>query len=290
MVGIDSNLRHSHLFAVSGSGKTRLSLEGLCQNWGIYISCRSDRSASGSRDFAAATQLLGNMSTWNRTDNANNFLQNAAAAERVFAMLLCARLFILHQYLQEVPVNTDPTVARRRWVLAQVLPPTNAADIFVTMVAALRHGDTHIMRKLTCNILCKFSRSNPGLFSTKERFFVVIDESQVAANQFTCNFRSSEGNKPCPILREMYQYFDSLKIFAGIILSGTGLSMSMVNEAVKSVSAKMGNVQHVITDVKCFTTDDPGPQMAYFNRYLTFSDSPSDLRLLQRMRYWLFGR
>ncbi|KAF8241169.1 hypothetical protein L208DRAFT_1383632, partial [Tricholoma matsutake] len=29
-----------HLFAASGSGKTRLSLEGLCHHWGFYISCR----------------------------------------------------------------------------------------------------------------------------------------------------------------------------------------------------------------------------------------------------------
>jgi hypothetical protein len=30
----------SHLFAVSGSGKTCCTLKGLCHNWGFYISCR----------------------------------------------------------------------------------------------------------------------------------------------------------------------------------------------------------------------------------------------------------
>jgi hypothetical protein len=63
--------------------------------------------------------------------------------------------------------------------------------------------------------------------------------------------------------------------------------MSMVNEAVKSVPAKMGIKQRVMTDVGCLT---PVGQTNYLENYVMFSNSLSDQRLLERMRYWLFGR
>jgi hypothetical protein len=197
--GIDSNLCHSHLFAISGGGKTRLSLDGLCHNWGIYISCRADRPASGSGDFAAAAKMLATMGSWNQKDlnAADTFARNADAAERVFAMLLCARIFILHQFLQEVPGGTTLLDARRRWVLAQALPATyQGDDVFVRVITALRNGDTSVMRRITWKTRTAFSTTYPVLFTTKERLFVVIDGS---------------GNRP--ILREMYKFFNSMQMF-----------------------------------------------------------------------------
>ncbi|KAF8523877.1 hypothetical protein BU17DRAFT_85295 [Hysterangium stoloniferum] len=41
-----------------------------------------------------------------------------------------------------------------------------------------------------------------------------------------------------PILHEMYRFFLNTQLFTGFILSGTGLSMKMVKDAVGSVSAK----------------------------------------------------
>jgi hypothetical protein len=138
------------------------------------------------------------------------------------------------------------------------------------VITALRNGDISVMRRITWKTRTAFSTTYPGLFTTKERLFVVIDGS---------------GNRQ--ILREMYKFFYSMKMFAGIILSGTSLSMSVVNEAVKSVPAKMGINQHVMTDVGCLT---PVGQTNYLKNYVTFSNSLSDQRLLERMRYWLFGR
>jgi hypothetical protein len=44
---------HRHLYNTSGSGKTRLSLDGLCHNWGFHITCRNGDCADtiGSLDF-----------------------------------------------------------------------------------------------------------------------------------------------------------------------------------------------------------------------------------------------
>lgn len=92
-----------HLFGVSGSGKTRLSLEGLCQNWGLYISCNNRGLVSGSNDFEAAAKMLQSTSTWHQPTTRVDFTNNAEAADRVFAMLLCARIFVLKQLVQNLP-------------------------------------------------------------------------------------------------------------------------------------------------------------------------------------------
>src|SRR6266542_3306167 len=92
---------YSHLFAVSGSGKTRLCLEGLCHRWGFYISCRgaSKNRAAGSSDFLAATQTMREMSGWDErtkaTDGVIDPNRNTNVARRAFEMLMCARLFVL---------------------------------------------------------------------------------------------------------------------------------------------------------------------------------------------------
>lgn len=92
---INSNLAlSSHLFSVSGSGKTRLSLDGLCSHWGLYISCRTMAdTASGSNDFKATTDMLQTMSDWGTSSpDLSNY---SPVAHRAFTMLLCARVFIL---------------------------------------------------------------------------------------------------------------------------------------------------------------------------------------------------
>ena len=284
----------SHLFNVSGSGKTRLSLDGLCSHWGFYISCRTvTGTASGSNDFTVATQMLQSMSKW--CANPPDLSNNGTAARCAFAMLLCARVFILKQLVQHFPAETNITDARRRWVLAQVLPPCLEwrEDLFVTMLRALRNADTDIMMNVVRDLLNDIMTKRIDLFpeGTRTPLFVVIDEAQVAA-EYLKLFPSTSGNELRPILREIVGFFQSSCIFNKIILSGTGLSMGMVKDATGSFSAKEAPtlVQGVFSNVGCFARDDLS-QEAYIRRYLTLSDNDiSDMRLLERMKFWFSGR
>lgn len=188
----------SHLFSVSGSGKTRLSLDGLCQNWGLYISCRPTRGpASGSDDFKVATDMLQGMSTWDNGENPEDVLKNAQAADRTFTMLLCARIFILKQLVQRLPVNTDVMVARRRWVLVQALPPSldfgwPSSDLFVIVLRSLRYTSTNIMRQIIRSLLVVITDKRDWFpEGPRTALFVVIDEVQVAADNLKEYFRST---------------------------------------------------------------------------------------------------
>lgn len=100
-----SNLvSRSHLFAVSGSGKTRLSLEGLGKHWGIYFSCSAQvGKPTGSNDLSCATDALTTMTASSTTTEMNS---NVDAARRAFTQLLCARVFILKSLLQNIPPGT----------------------------------------------------------------------------------------------------------------------------------------------------------------------------------------
>ena len=285
----------SHLFSVSGSGKTRLSLDGLCSHWGFYISCKNETgTASGSKDFTVATEMLQSMSSW-RTDP-ESLSNNGAAANRTFAMLLCARLFILKQLVQHFPAETNVTDARRRWVLAQVLPPRleRGEDLFVKVLRALRNADTDVMLRIAEDLLYDILTKRTNLFPEGGRtpLFVVIDEAQVAAGDLKF-FPSTLGNELRPILREVVLFFQSSHLtFNKIILSGTGLSMGMVKNATRSLSAKAAptRVQEVFSNVGCFTRGDPS-QEAYIRRYLSLSDNDiSDKLLLERMKFWFSGR
>ena len=285
----------SHLFSVSGSGKTRLSLDGLCSHWGFYISCGTEKGiASGSLDFMVTTEMLQSMSSWRNAPP--DLSKNGIDARRAFAMLLCARVFILNKLVQHFPAETNITDARRRWVLAQVLPPRleHSEDLFVTVLQALRNADTDVMNRITLDLMGDIMTKRTNLFPKGRRtpLFVVIDEAQVAAKKLKL-FPSTLGSEPRPILREVVLFFQSsLLQFNKIILSGTGLSMGMVKNATESASAKAvpARAQKVFSNVGRFAREDPS-QEAYIRRYLTLSDDDiSDKRLLERMKFWFSGR
>ena len=204
--------------------------------------------------------MLQSMSNW--CTRSPDLSGNDAVASRAFTMLLCARVFILNQLVQRFPKNTDVTDARRRWVLAQVLPPHlqhENEDLFVKVLLVLRGAETDTMNVIIKNSLANIMTKRTDLFPKERKtpLFVVIDEAQVAA-EYLKLFPSTSGNELRPILREIVGFFQSSCIFNKIILSGTGLSMGMVKDATGSFSAKEAPtlVQGVFSNVGCFARDD----------------------------------
>jgi hypothetical protein len=186
----------SHLFAASGSGKTRLSSEGLCHYWGFYISCQggSQKRPAGSRDFATAAETMESMSEWDKSSGMSrpDVTKNVKVATRAFAMLICARVFVLKHLLENLPPGTDAMVARRRWVLVQVLPPSlhfDDDDMF-SLVRSLRPADTNVMLDLARTMLEGLSGIAGVEIFGSDRLFAVVDEAQVAAEYLEESFRS----------------------------------------------------------------------------------------------------
>ena len=274
----------SHLYAGSGSGKTRLCLEGLCHRWGLYISCRGASSvrAAGSHDFTVATELMTTMSTW------GSCTQNRDAAHRAFAMLICARVFVLKCLLVKLPPDTDMETARRRWVLVQAMPPIDiATDIFAAVLKSLRAAVKTDLLDFTESML-----KNMGILEPNVLPFVVVDEAQVAAEYLNESFRATAGIDSRPVLQPFYSFLWDTRLFQGVILAGTGLSMKMVRTAVYSRSAQRQNhsqVPVVFVEVGEFTKDGTDHK-TYIEKYLPFSINAFDQRLMERILYWFRGR
>jgi hypothetical protein len=281
----------SHLFSVSGSGKTRLSLDGLCCHWGFYISCRTGRAlAFGSKDFEESMTMLQTMSTWSE----GNVSNNASVTHRALAILICARFFILKQLVQHLPLDVDIKAARRCWVLAQVLPPSlshEGGDLFVNVVQGLRGARIETMLDIIHSLQAEIMTKRKDLFpqGKKTPISIVVDEVQMAANNLNFLPSGSGTDNLRPILREVVSYCESERTFDKIILSGTSLSEKM-ERAVGSLSAKQNPGKRIFTDVGCFTTEDPSHEN-YISQYLNLDNNIiSDQRLLERMKYWFSGR
>ena len=208
---------YSHLFAVSGSGKTRLSLEGLCLNWGFYISCRpgSATEIGGSRDFVDTGDTMKTSKDWNDTDQN----QNTDIAQRVFAMLLCARFFVLQSLLKKLPPGADAMIARRRWVLLQVVPPFVAdLDIFSSVLKRLLRADAAVMNEVTRTIFKNLPDIREDIFPSGEKLFVVVDEAQQAVEYLKQSFPSATGSEKHPILYPFYAFLWNAGYFRGSFL------------------------------------------------------------------------
>ncbi|KIM39923.1 hypothetical protein M413DRAFT_446839 [Hebeloma cylindrosporum] len=284
----------AHLFAPTGSGKTRLSLEGLCHFWGLYISCQggSAKLATGSRDFKRATNAMMSIISWDAT----GVTKTIDVSNRAFDMLICARIFVLKQLLtsSHLPLDEDPMIVRRRWVLVQALPPSaRDGDIFASIVDSLQYADTAVMHTLSNNMLSEIRRKVGAKLFPDNGLFVVFDEAQVAAQQLTNAFRSSTTGTTRPVLHAFCRFLWEANLIRGVILAGTGLSMQMVQTTMASHGAQSmspSSSQLVLTEVGRFQQGDAAHR-AYIEKYLPPCRNPkSHKRLVQRILYWFSGR
>jgi hypothetical protein len=114
--------------------------------------------------------------------------------------------------------------------------------------------------------------------------------------------RSSTSNKPFaspiagtdsrPVLHPFYSFLWDTRLFQGVILAGTGLSMKMVRTVVQCQSAQRqdhSQVPVVFVEVGEFTKDGTDHK-TYIEKYLPFSDNAFNQRLIERITYWFRGR
>ena len=209
------------------------------------------------------------MNNWDsRSPGDPDSTKSVNVANRAFTMLICARIFVLTQLLQNLPSGANGIQARKRWVLIQALPPFDEVrgDIFSAVLRSLRAADTSSMHLHTVTMLERIRRTVGNEIFPKAQFFTVVDEAQVAAEYLTNS---------------------------GVILAGTGLTKKMVQTAVSSRVAIYIDKRPqpiVFVEVGRFTKDGRAYE-DYIRKYLPLStDSVSDQRLVDRILYWFSGR
>jgi hypothetical protein len=181
--------------------KDSLSLEGLCYNWGFYISCRG-----GSQIRAADSCDFGRGRHYQERQGGTSCLCDADMRS-----CLCSKA-----PSEETAIGTDAMVARRRWVLVQALPPSlrYPDDIFAVVLKSLRSADTEVMLSLADSMLYEITQIVGKENLPNETLFVVVDEVQVAAEYLKKSFRSfTQGLISALFCMRSTGFFGTLKSF-----------------------------------------------------------------------------
>ena len=192
------------VFNTSGSGKTRLLVEGLCQYWGFYFT-PDWLPRLGSKDFSIS---LGNVESYveggvfspiipNSSNSAQKSLQlNRAMARTTFRHILLARLLMLEAFLS-AGADVPATHLRHRWTHLQLVPSAlthqfsgDQWDIFervYRIIAQCQASDE--LRVLS---LLETIRQDSRVPSNSP-FFVILDEAQLCSHLFERPWRNSFG-------------------------------------------------------------------------------------------------
>ncbi|KAJ3917989.1 hypothetical protein F5877DRAFT_43543 [Lentinula edodes] len=303
---------HKIFVNTSGAGKTRLVIEHLCTNWGLYLTCHDD-SRVGSKDMSAVISSIKNSPSFRKNlppSPRNEFshaleTNNQLVSCEVLSMLL-ARFYILRQFLVtliEMGEDITQPLHIQNWLQIQLHPnlllqPDESGDIF----AQLRENIARIidfslpineivLKSLLADVLVEVRSILPS------DLVIALDECQFAARDLRNAFRSDNWTSKRPLLRQIAKCLNdifngALKFKvprASFIFTGTGLSKNDITDALSSVVAKTELCKEV-NDTGAF--NDIHSQQKYIEEYFPPHIWQSDRfpRLLQRIFRWLRGR
>lgn len=277
----------------SGSGKTRLLLEGLTRNWGLYFTARTQPEGVGSSDLEGILASLVEISRLTKLTKENfdtAHAENREVTFRRFHLLVYVRLLIFRVFLQCASVMPSGIVDehKRRWLLLQLAPETFlGSDVFYDLTVNLINvSPTYLMQEVNserlkvCDLL--------GLLPSG--LFCVLDEAQIPTNMFSdCFLSETEPTKPRPILRQVITSW--MRTFPALIISGTGISMGEMETVIGSVVSKLHCLpSRTITETGAF--NDAKSLRAYLKRYLPkeYLCTEEGKAVISRAGYWLHGR
>ena len=301
--------RHTIFINTSGSGKTRLLLEGLCQHWGFYYTSHVDSSFLGSFDLQSAIQSIPEDDTFCcPLPPSASSASNDKIAGRVFKRVFLARLLIFHLFIEAMKANTSSDDGftegnvrdyRRKWLYFQLQPSffVEICDPFRDLTHKLSAYLDSELHHLTIDVLehvrntlksCTTSASSSGYTP----LYWIIDEARFAAKEHTDAFRSKD-MEPRPVLRPLVQTFTALTSGLDvIILAGTGLSQSDVDDTMASGVMKESSYR------QCYDTgafdgwDGKNGMSSWVKMFIPdwILEEAERKNLEECMGYWLKGR
>ncbi|KAL1672034.1 hypothetical protein EV122DRAFT_225472 [Schizophyllum commune] len=261
----------------AGTGKTRLLLEGLSRNWGLYLPALMEPVSPGSFDLQEAISAGLHSMQWTKKATGLAFAavvaRNIHLARRVFLQVLLARLTVFQIFLDSAPYPNDAD-ARIRWLALQLAPvPLVKRDIFKLLSVRISVLDCSLpyLEGRIADALLKI-RSKLGV---DEPIFCVIDDVQDPCDTYPEHFGSSSA------LREMAWAWGRHE---GLTLILAGRPSGMPLDHVDALG------YNFCTDTGSF--DDPNEQSNYVRRYLPpqLTSSKCGEMLLRRICLWLRGR
>ncbi|KAK7452134.1 hypothetical protein VKT23_012239 [Stygiomarasmius scandens] len=230
-----------------------------------------------------------------------------------FTAALLARAFLFQQFLNKA-VSEKATLGndlRRRWLLAQIQPKIIFGTDILNTLTQLIGGISNIadiettLSQIWEAVTTLICRLDPSLESSDKRpsLFVIIDEAQDGVTQLPDAFMSGVQapqdikRKKRPVLRQLLFTLTSAlektaeNVDVTHIVTGTGISKEMLEDAVSSATYKEQSIAFV-PDYNTGGFDHIEDQKSYIAHYLGegFPQSQIGKPLCSRMWHWLRGR
>ncbi|KAI3621027.1 hypothetical protein WG66_013389 [Moniliophthora roreri] len=306
---------HMALINVSGSGKTRIVLEGLLRHWGFYFVCRDDGTMIGSRDFANALDDISKHPKFTKDLRSISFVSqdsfwpalsnNRQIAATRFCEVILARLVIFNHFLHSMELQTqqgclqDASSYIKKWLYLQLYPGSlhpDYEDVFASL-ASLFSGTLDSELEAETVRVRDSVRQKLGRQTGRPHFYIVIDEAQEAASSFPDAFVSTKNVDFRPILREVVLHWTNLlkshakKHYISFIVTGTGVSVKHLNEVFGSASYKHSSHRFFASSATG-AFDSREEQESYVAQYVPpeVLNTDSGRKLMDRMWHWLRGR
>jgi hypothetical protein len=215
---------------------------------------------------------------------------NSQIASRVFHRVLAARIVVFKFFLQ-VAIQVDGGLQekhKRIWLLFQlpdILNPHGGSfHPFLRIIDKIRGASDDALDTLIGGFNSIIDEYIPG-----SRFILGLDEAQQATRLYPYSGISSTNPKAFrSIIRDMVKVFTKVPI--KLVVSGTGLSLADLEEAMASGVSKRAQGVEVFYELGMF---DTWPKLKSFvERYVPLSilQSHSGHGLQVRMQEYLLGR
>ena len=221
--------------------------------------------------------------------------RNERIAKNRISKFLLARWVIFNTFIQEAKSIKGEVLdddIRRDWLFFQILPlldhdnePDPFSDLICTCLPYVGDAELQILQ-------ASFSPSTvlgSSFDRTAGSFIYVLDEAQVAGEQYMGAFADTGGRIKRPVLCPIIKYLSTAKS-AKVIVSGTGFSL----ELFRTVPGSGVGKESTVWDVTHATGDflNQGIQLDYISLYLppSFLATASGAHLKTRMYRWLRGR
>ncbi|KAJ7746776.1 hypothetical protein DFH07DRAFT_1062943 [Mycena maculata] len=275
---------HTFLVNTSGSGKTRLAFEGLCQHWGFYLVGAIDLNGIGSADLKHLVEThIGDETTSFREEalSLRDVAENVRLTHHCLRRLLLCRLLVFSMFADHVGITAEH---KKMWFLMQALPrsigPSNFGDIFSMLLPELADADGDYTKDYIHHLL----RRLRGSFGENFHMFFVFDEAQVILGKHKAAFR--EGGESYPILKEMLD---------GLHGEFERHEISFVTVGTQIPKSGFRNSRNVDRHRWCSDTgafDDENLHREYVSRYLppSYVESRAGKAFLRAVWEWCRGR
>ncbi|KAL5514240.1 hypothetical protein ACEPAG_2328 [Sanghuangporus baumii] len=290
------------LVNTSGSGKTRLLFEGLTRHWGFYFTTIVDslNYDLGSEDISQAieTHIPRSkgfiLNPWKLADGNQliAFIKNRLIAELRVIQILTARICFFNYFLRmarEAAPSGSVDNYKKHWLFLQLCSAhILGEDVFKKLTETLMDASDEFLLKERFAAHARLAELQTE-FSLDKEFFFVLDEAQVALDRLQDSFCSEHKEKvKRPVLRAIIESWQLATEFP-IVVSGTGLSIDVVNEVVTSAVMKIAPFTFA-TRTGAF--DDEDDQCRYILRYVPrhFAATISGKAFLKRAWNYARGR